>query len=226
MVLPMDYGDFLAKQVKADRLSQAYMIAGKYFDGEKIREELASIIGSSREDVLEIVGTPAISIDQIKTVKREMGFPPFNSLRKVAIITPAEGMTIQAQNALLKILEEPATRSIIFLLTNDEDRILGTIRSRCQRIRIKEREREWQKIPENLREMTVQEKFALAEEMAKIENCQEVLDGWLVNCWEKLSVDAKKKELLQFMSEINLAKNMLRSNSNAKLVLENLMLKF
>lgn len=51
---------------------------------------------------------------------------------KVFIIEQAELMTAQAQNALLKTLEEPAGRTLIILLTTNANELLPTIRSRCQ----------------------------------------------------------------------------------------------
>jgi DNA polymerase-3 subunit delta' len=54
---------------------------------------------------------------------------------KVFVIEQAELMTAQAQNALLKTLEEPAGRTLIILLTDQSDLLLPTIRSRCQLLR-------------------------------------------------------------------------------------------
>jgi DNA polymerase-3 subunit delta' len=54
---------------------------------------------------------------------------------KVFVVEQADLMTAQAQNALLKTLEEPAGRTLIVLLTDQPDGLLQTIRSRCQRVR-------------------------------------------------------------------------------------------
>jgi DNA polymerase III subunit delta' len=58
-----------------------------------------------------------------------------NNHGKVFIIEEAELMTIEAQNALLKTLEEPASRTLIILLTDQPNLLLPTIRSRCQMLR-------------------------------------------------------------------------------------------
>lgn len=60
---------------------------------------------------------------------------PFSSNLKIYVIDKAENMTIQAQNALLKTLEEPPLYVIIILLCNNEDLILETVKSRCIRFR-------------------------------------------------------------------------------------------
>jgi DNA polymerase-3 subunit delta' len=54
---------------------------------------------------------------------------------KVFIVEEAESMTAQAQNAMLKTLEEPAGRTLIVLLTDQPESLLATVRSRCQMIR-------------------------------------------------------------------------------------------
>src|SRR5205085_3602337 len=54
---------------------------------------------------------------------------------KVFVIEQAELMNAQAQNALLKTLEEPAGRALIILLTDQPGALLSTIRSRCQTVR-------------------------------------------------------------------------------------------
>ena len=53
---------------------------------------------------------------------------------KVCIIEPADKMNVQSSNALLKCLEEPPSRTVILLVTDQPNRLLPTLRSRCQRI--------------------------------------------------------------------------------------------
>jgi DNA polymerase-3 subunit delta' len=55
---------------------------------------------------------------------------------RIAIVVPAQAMTINAQNALLKTLEEPAARTLLGLVRARPSRLLATLRSRCQRIEI------------------------------------------------------------------------------------------
>jgi DNA polymerase III subunit delta' len=53
---------------------------------------------------------------------------------RVLLIHPAEAMNLSAANALLKTLEEPLPRTVIFLVSDQLGRLLATIRSRCQRV--------------------------------------------------------------------------------------------
>ncbi len=55
---------------------------------------------------------------------------------KVVIVSGADRMNVQAQNAFLKTLEEPPARSVILLLSTEPQRLLDTIISRCQRLRL------------------------------------------------------------------------------------------
>lgn len=63
-----------------------------------------------------------------------MPVKPYGSPYKIFIIPEAETMTEQAQNAVLKTIEEPPTYGIVILLTNNADALLPTIRSRCMKL--------------------------------------------------------------------------------------------
>jgi DNA polymerase-3 subunit delta' len=76
-----------------------------------------------------------IKIDQIREVQKQLSFFSENGKYKVAIIDEAERMNKQAQNALLKTLEEPNDFSVIILVTKNDKKLLPTIISRCQKIK-------------------------------------------------------------------------------------------
>src|SRR5690606_13730804 len=63
------------------------------------------------------------------------GYRPFEAERRVFIIDPADAMTVEAQDSLLKTLEEPPASTIIVLVTAYPDTLESTIRSRCRRLR-------------------------------------------------------------------------------------------
>ena len=64
-----------------------------------------------------------------------IGYRPFEADRRVYIIDPADEMTVEAQDALLKTLEEPPSAAILVLITAYPDTLAPTIQSRCRRIR-------------------------------------------------------------------------------------------
>ncbi len=76
-----------------------------------------------------------IEIDQIRDLKKFLSFKPYNSKFKIAIIDNAHLMNISSQNALLKTLEEPLGRALIFLITDKPRQLLETILSRVQEIK-------------------------------------------------------------------------------------------
>ena len=76
-----------------------------------------------------------ISIDQLREWQHILSLRPYEAPRKVCIIDPAERMSVNAANSLLKTLEEPPGNALIILLTENAGMLLSTVRSRCQLIR-------------------------------------------------------------------------------------------
>ncbi len=81
-------------------------------------------------------GRKNILIEQIRDMQEKMKVKPFQAGNRICFIENAQEMTEQAQNALLKTLEEPPSHSVFFLLADSTFSILPTIRSRCQMVRI------------------------------------------------------------------------------------------
>jgi DNA polymerase-3 subunit delta' len=75
-----------------------------------------------------------ISVDQIREVERAVSLAPFEGRTRVVIIDPADDMSIGAQNAFLKTLEEPPPNTAFVLIATHEDALLQTVCSRCRRI--------------------------------------------------------------------------------------------
>lgn len=73
-----------------------------------------------------------LSIDQMRRVRAQLSMRGVRSDKKVGIIDQAELLTTDAQNALLKTLEEPPGQTTLILVTTNADALLSTIRSRCQ----------------------------------------------------------------------------------------------
>lgn len=73
-----------------------------------------------------------IDVDQVRDLRSALSLRPFVATNKIAIIDEAEKMNESAANALLKTLEEPASYTLLFLITTSERALPDTIRSRCQ----------------------------------------------------------------------------------------------
>lgn len=80
-------------------------------------------------------GKQTILVDQIRRIRDRLALKARQSHFKTVIISPAEGMTLNAANSLLKVLEEPPGETIIILISSMFSRLPVTLRSRCQRLR-------------------------------------------------------------------------------------------
>jgi DNA polymerase-3 subunit delta' len=79
--------------------------------------------------------TGTIKVDQIRDVVERSAYRPFEGRRRVVIVDEADAMMPEAQNAMLKTLEEPPAASTFVLVTSRPDVLLPTVRSRCQHLR-------------------------------------------------------------------------------------------
>ena len=113
-----------------------------YIGGEKEVEDKKT--GTTRMEK-----PSSISVDEIRTLlNNDIAIKPYSSRYKIYIVDNAERMNIQAQNALLKTIEEPPSYGIILLLTTNADAFLPTILSRCITLNLKSVEED--KIKEHL----------------------------------------------------------------------------
>jgi len=178
-----------------------------------------------------------ISINQIRELKKHLNLSSFNSSYKIAIIDPAEKMTEEAMNALLKILEEPMGRTVLILIVNTSSNLPDTIVSRCEKIKF--RPIPLDKISDNFIHqdyINVLKKpfgdiFKFLEKISK--NDKEIisfLDFLLLWFRKKLikeesSKDKSPKNFIKILKETQKIKNLiLTTNVNKRLALENLIL--
>jgi hypothetical protein len=80
----------------------------------------------------------SLGIDDVKTMQKTLYFKPFRGDIKAVIVKDAHLLTPEAQNALLKVLEEPPSHTLIILTTETEEAMLPTVISRCRVITLKE----------------------------------------------------------------------------------------
>ncbi|MFN7981872.1 MAG: DNA polymerase III subunit delta' [Vicinamibacterales bacterium] len=76
-----------------------------------------------------------IKIDSVRDVIERSGYRPFEGRRRVTIVDQADALERSAQNAFLKVLEEPPSGSVFLLVTASPDLLLQTVRSRCPQLR-------------------------------------------------------------------------------------------
>ena len=76
----------------------------------------------------------ALKIDQVRALQQELSLRPLEGHYKVCLIDGAEFLTVGAANALLKTLEEPRPDTLMILISSQPEKLLPTIRSRCQKL--------------------------------------------------------------------------------------------
>lgn len=82
--------------------------------------------------------TRQVRVEQVRELIRLMQLKPAEAAYKVGILAAAHRMNDEGANAFLKTLEEPPPRTVLLLLSTEPDRLLETIRSRCQRLALPE----------------------------------------------------------------------------------------
>ena len=98
-------------------------------------EEAAEIEASAEElDKKEEKKSKEIKVDQIRAIGGFMTLSTHRDGFRILLIYPAETLNPNAANSLLKTLEEPPAKTLILLVTDQLNRLLATIRSRCQRV--------------------------------------------------------------------------------------------
>lgn len=148
----------LNKAIEENHISHSYLLIGKQGIGKTlIAKAFAKKIlclnlekkcncescikweNNNHPDFKEIESeNGSIKIEQIRKLQEEIVQKPIISKKKVYIIKDCDLMTKEAQNCLLKTLEEPPMYSTIILTTANETKILTTVKSRCLKIPMKE----------------------------------------------------------------------------------------
>lgn len=98
------------------------------------------ILSNNHPDLIKVSHekVSSIGVDNIREqINDTILIMPYSSSYKIYIVDEAEKMTVQAQNALLKTMEEPPGYAILFLLTTNPELFLPTILSRCVHLKLK-----------------------------------------------------------------------------------------
>ena len=144
----------LQTAIKLKKISHAYIFEGERNSGKEFIAKLFAqalqcdmngdppcnecvsckqALSSNHPDIIKLIHEKpnSISVDDIRKITNDVMIKPYKGPYKIYIINEAEKMTVQAQNALLKTLEEPPEYAVIILLTTSTEVLLQTILSRC-----------------------------------------------------------------------------------------------
>lgn len=149
------------KAIEAHKVSHAYILAGEAGMGrkslahafaltllcEKGKSEpcmechaCKQVLSGNHPDLVHVTHEKpgSIGVDDIREqINDTIMIRPYSSYYKIYIVDEAEKMTVQAQNALLKTIEEPPSYAVIILLTTNPESFLPTILSRCVQLKLK-----------------------------------------------------------------------------------------
>lgn len=141
--------------IELDKISHAYIINGEVDSGKKMLarayattlqceeggsspcnkcQSCLQAASGNHPDIITVTHEKpgVISVDEIREqLVDSMDVKPYKSKYKIYIVPDAQLMNIQAQNAILKTIEEPPEYGIILLLTSNLDKMLETVQSRC-----------------------------------------------------------------------------------------------
>lgn len=127
------------KRAESNTLSHAHLIAGIDGIGKSYLARIFAlkILGKDIDrDYVDIISyrprKASFGVDEVREIIEEVNKKPFESDKKVIIIYEGNKLTMQAQNALLKTIEEPPVGVFIILLCESLELVLDTIKSRCQ----------------------------------------------------------------------------------------------
>ncbi len=154
----------LSRSVQSGRISHFYLICGPEGSGRHTLARLLAaailcrgqdkpclscspcrkVMANSHPDFITVDDPEkkTVPVELIRQARADMYVQPNESEHKVYLFPRAQDMGVPSQNALLKILEEPPSYGVFLLLTDNPERLLPTVRSRCTMLRLEPLSRE------------------------------------------------------------------------------------
>jgi DNA polymerase III subunit delta' len=134
--------EYFEQLLQRNSLAHAYLFSGSDMIGKKkFAADLYRVANkNSMSDLLVVAprvseGEAKIYVDDVREIITFLSRKPLPGPYKFVIIDSADQLTIEASNALLKVLEEPSAHSVLLLISSQPRLLLPTIASRCQEIR-------------------------------------------------------------------------------------------
>jgi len=182
-------------------------------------------------DILIITVEPdiaSIGIKKMSELKKWSSIKPFNSKNKIAFIHHAHLLTPEAQNSILKLLEEPSQDTYVVLTTINHHLLLPTILSRCQIIidNSVEKNSDLKNITEFL-SLPLMKKFTYLELLEKETDKKTAIDKFLellLKYFREKLLSTKDTTLIKKLTLISQAKKMINAKVSSKNALENLII--
>ena len=148
----------LAGSLRRDRVSHFYLLAGPAGSGKHLLARLLAagllcdgadkpcrtcptcrkVLSGTHPDFITVDDPEkkTVPVDLIRQARSDIYVRPNEGKRKIYLFPRAQDMGIPGQNALLKILEEPPPYGVFLLLTDNPEKLLPTVRSRCTELKL------------------------------------------------------------------------------------------
>ncbi len=163
-----------------------------------------------------------LGIDEARLLAETQMKKSLSGGRKIFVIS-VQGMTVEAQNALLKVFEEPAPETHFFLILNSFDHLLPTLKSRIFFVNSSQKKSADVKLGRNFLRASIGERISIIQQMSEEKNkkqAEELLNTVEVALSEELKKQ-KSPELISSLEELYRAKGYLHDRSSSvKMLLE------
>ena len=197
--------DHFKKAIQNHKISHAYILTGEAGMGRKsianafamtllcekggsepcmICHSCKQVMSGNHPDLIYVTHEKpgSIGVDDVREqINDTIMIRPYSSYYKIYIVDEAEKMTVQAQNALLKTIEEPPSYAVILLLTENANSLLPTICSRCVMLKLRN-------IKDQLVKRYLMEQLQVPDYKADV--CTAFAQGNIgkLLCWQALSI--------------------------------------
>lgn len=207
----------IAKLLISSSLDIRQKLIDKLLDKENIT--------NPHPDLLFITDGEKLGIEQAKIIKEHFVYKPMVAKGKVAVVESADNMTLEAQNALLKTIEELSENSLLILGANTDAHFLPTVLSRLEITNIQDTDNqpETNKFADDIERLlnsNMQERFEYIE---KLKDKNEFLNALTYHFRQKL-LEKPDTKLAKFLGELISANEWAAQNVNIRGILEYLMI--
>ena len=227
---------------------QSFLITAK--DKNKASSYISNFLKQKEIESIDIslqIYEKAMGIEDVRNIQKKILLKPFRGKTKAVVAQAYESITQEAQNALLKVLEEPPVNTIIIISTKKKELLLPTIISRCKIIELKEdyltlsrsseENAQYLNMLISLPENEVGERLKLAQDITKNKGDAEMWLEKMINLARQQLLETQSKKPSTLASQFSTSQylNVLVSlqktytiikttNVNQRLALENLFL--
>lgn len=211
-------------------MSISTIIIGK--NKEKREEKILNVIGDSKfsltnnpdfKIIEKVKNKKSIGIEEVREIGKFLKILPISHTQKIVLIKDANVLTTEAQNSLLKILEEPPEYARIILEADTEQKFLSTIISRCQILQT-EADLLTNQAELDFKNLSLNDRFEWAEKTTKLEKEEIiVILNSILKTAKKRDQKLSKNSITLLLEVID---NLSKYNLNTRLALEYLSLNF